>query len=602
MQHGKITRNKQTIQPEDSTVTAIYGRLFSEHIASYKHQLALIFLLMMVIAVAGGIYPALISHIFERLGGSTEPAFYSGYLGDGLLVIPVLIICVASIKAGAMYFQVLHVNALALKLTTALQKQMMAHLIDADLAHHSGEPSGNLISRIMNDLNLVRDAIVRLANNLVRDMLTALVMVGVMFWFSWLLSVLVLAVYPLAMRPIILIGNRQRKASASLQEHMGNLTSLLAESLQGIRMIKAYQLEQAEKTRSAAAFDKLYQQLIGLLAGRARVDPILEILGGIAIAGVIAVASWQVASDQMTPSDVIGFITALVMLVPPVRAIGTLNAVSQEGAAALQRIFALLDRQNEIIDKPDARAVTAKKGEIQFSKVSFHYGDKAILSDIDFTANSGQTIALVGPSGGGKSTILNLIPRFFDVDKGAVLIDGIDVRDMQISTLRESIALVSQDAVLFDDTIAANIGFGKADSTHADIRKAAQKAAAEQFISELPDGFDTQVGERGSRLSGGQKQRIAIARAMVRDAPILLLDEATSALDAHAEGQVQQAIETLRQGKTTLIIAHRLASIMHADRILVIDNGHIVEHGTHNELLAANGLYAQLCALQNISD
>jgi len=592
---------KQTIPAEDSAVTAIYRRLFSDWISGYKQQIALIFLLMVIVAISGGIYPALISHIFDRLGGSAEPAFYSPYLGDGLLVIPLLIIVIATIKAVAMYFQVLNVNALALKLTTALQKQMMAHLIEADLSHHTTEPSGNLISRIMNDLNLVREAIVRLANNLVRDMLTALVMVGVMFWFSWLLSLLVLAVYPLAMRPIILIGNRQRKASASLQEHMGKVTSLLAESLQGIRMIKAYQLEDKEKNRSARAFNTLYDQLVGLLAGRARVDPILEVLGGIAIAGVIGVASWQVASGQMKPSDVIGFITALVMLVPPVRAIGTLNAVSQEGAVALQRIFALLDRQNEIADKPDARPFSSERADITFSDVSFHYGDKAILSHINFTVKAGQTVALVGPSGGGKSTILNLIPRFFDVEGGSVSIDGVDVREMQISALRGAIALVAQDAVLFDDTIAANIGFGRADSTPTEIKMAAKTAAADQFISELPDGFDTQVGERGGRLSGGQKQRIAIARAMVRNAPILLLDEATSALDAHAEGQVQQAIDRLSEGKTTIIIAHRLASIMHADRILVIDEGQIVEQGKHAELLGAGGLYAQLCALQNIS-
>lgn len=586
---------------EDSAARAIYRRLFSDWIAGYKKQIALIFLLMVIVAISGGVYPALISHIFDRLDGATDPAFYSPFLGDNLVVIPALIIITASIKAVAMYFQVLNVNALALKLTTALQKQMMAHLIEADLSHHAHEPSGNLISRIMNDLNLVREAVVRLANNLVRDMLTALVMIGVMFWFSWLLSLLVLAVYPLAMRPIILIGNRQRKASASLQVHMGKVTSLLAESLQGIRMIKAYQLEDAEKKRSARAFDTLYDQLVGLLAGRARVDPILEALGGVAIAGVIGVASWQVASGQMKTSDVIGFITALVMLVPPVRAIGTLNAVSQEGAAALERIFGLLDRQNDITDKPDAHPFSPAHAEISFKDVSFHYGDKAILSQIDFTVKAGQTVALVGPSGGGKSTILNLIPRFFDVDGGRVAIDGVDVRDIPMGDLRGAIALVAQDAVLFDDTIAANIGYGRANSTQQDIKTAAKTAAADEFISELPEGFNTQVGERGGRLSGGQKQRIAIARAMVRNAPILLLDEATSALDAHAEGLVQQAIDRLSEGKTTIIIAHRLASIMHADRILVIDDGRIVEQGRHAELLAAGGLYAQLCALQNIS-
>lgn len=556
---------------------------------------------MVIVAATGGAYPALISHVFGQLSGDAGTPFYAPYLGEGVIVIPALIILLASIKACAMYFQILSINALALRITTDMQKAMFSHLVDAELSLHLSSPAGSFISRLMNDLMLVREAVVRLANNLVRDALTIIVMVGVMFWFSWSLSVLVLAVYPLAMRPIITIGRKQRHASTALQEHNASLTALLTESLQGIRMVKAYQLESTEKNRAFAAFEALYSRLVALLAGRARIDPILEALGGVAVAGVIGLATWQVSQGQMQTSDVIGFITALVMLVQPVRAMGTLNAVSEEGAAALSRIYDLLDRKNSLSEASEPLKFVPQSGDVTFANVSFSYGDDTVLKDISFTAKAGQMVALVGPSGAGKSTILNLIPRFFDADKGQITIDGADVREMSFDSLRQAIALVSQDAVLFDDTIAANIGFGRAGSTMDEIMTAARNAAADSFIQKMDGGYDADVGATGNRLSGGQKQRIAIARAMIRNAPVLLLDEATSALDAHSEQQVQKALDRLSAGRTSIVIAHRLASIIHADQILVMDKGQIVERGRHDELLAKNGLYAELCRLQSLS-
>ena len=556
---------------------------------------------MVIVAATGGAYPALISHVFGQLSGDAGTPFYAPYLGEGVIVIPALIILLASIKACAMYFQILSINALALRITTDMQKAMFSHLVDAELSLHLSSPAGSFISRLMNDLMLVREAVVRLANNLVRDALTIIVMVGVMFWFSWSLSVLVLAVYPLAMRPIITIGRKQRHASTALQEHNASLTALLTESLQGIRMVKAYQLEGTEKKRAFAAFEALYRRLVALLAGRARIDPILEALGGVAVAGVIGLATWQVSQGQMQTSDVIGFITALVMLVQPVRAMGTLNAVSEEGAAALSRIYDLLDRKNSLSEASEPLKFVPQSGDVTFANVSFSYGDDTVLDDISFTAKAGEMVALVGPSGAGKSTILNLIPRFFDADKGQITIDGADVREMSFDSLRQAIALVSQDAVLFDDTIAANIGFGRAGSAMDEIMTAARNAAADSFIQKMDGGYDADVGATGNRLSGGQKQRIAIARAMIRNAPVLLLDEATSALDAHSEQQVQKALDRLSAGRTSIVIAHRLASIIHADQILVMDKGQIVERGRHDELLAKNGLYAELCRLQSLS-
>ena len=556
---------------------------------------------MVIVAATGGAYPALISHVFGQLAGDAGTPFYAPYLGEGVIVIPALIILLASIKACAMYFQILSINALALRITTDMQKAMFSHLVDAELSLHLSSPAGSFISRLMNDLMLVREAVVRLANNLVRDALTIIVMVGVMFWFSWSLSVLVLAVYPLAMRPIISIGRKQRHASTALQEHNASLTALLTESLQGIRMVKAYQLEGTEKNRAFAAFEALYRRLVALLAGRARIDPILEALGGVAVAGVIGLATWQVSQGQMQTADVIGFITALVMLVQPVRAMGTLNAVSEEGAAALSRIYDLLDRKNSLSEASEPLKFVPQSGDVTFANVSFSYGDDTVLNDISFTAKAGQMVALVGPSGAGKSTVLNLIPRFFDADKGQITIDGVDVREMSFDSLRQAIALVSQDAVLFDDTIAANIGFGRAGSAMDEIITAARNAAADSFIQKMDGGYDADVGATGNRLSGGQKQRIAIARAMVRNAPVLLLDEATSALDAHSEQQVQKALDRLSAGRTSIVIAHRLASVIHADQILVMDKGQIVERGRHDELLAKNGLYAELCRLQSLS-
>ena len=582
----------------------IVRRFWRDWVLHYRSRLVLIFVLMVLVAATSGAYPALIRHVFDVLAvGADQAAYSTGFirLDDPFVLIPLAIILLSSVKATAMYFQVLTVNSLALKITTDIQKAMAHRLIDADLATVTAEPAGAFISRIMNDLNLVREAFVRLANNLVRDVLTIFVMVGVMFWFSWLLSVLVLAVYPLAMRPIIRIGNRQRKASGELQEHMETVTSLLAEILQGVRMVKAYQLEAAEKTRSATAFDGLYNRLVHLLAGRARIDPILEVLGGFAVAGVIGVAAWQVANGQLQVGDVAGFITALLMLVQPVRAIGTLNAVTQEGLAATSRVFALLDQKARITDPASPKTLAQIKGEIAFNDISFAYQDAAILTEIAFTVAPGQTVALVGPSGSGKSTIINLLPRFYDPTAGQITIDGTPISHLSLSGLRRHIALVSQEAVLFDDTVAANIRFGQKDATDDDVIAAARAAAADEFIQQLPQGYDTYVGATGNKLSGGQRQRIAIARAMLKDAPILLLDEATSALDAQSEQLVQEALDRLSAGRTTIVVAHRLATIQKADMILVLDKGQIVETGTHRSLLEKNGLYAHLCALQSFS-
>ena len=552
--------------------------------------------LMVIVAVSGAVYPAIMQQVFNHLAGE-ETIFQYNFL----TLVPLSIICIALIKAVAMYLQIITVNRFAQSIATAMQTKMMSHLINADLGVITQHSSGVFISRIMNDVNLIKEAVVRLSNNLIRDSLTILVMIGMLFWFDFWLSVLVLAIYPIAFQPILRIGRKQRGHAKRLQITMEEMTSVISEIIGGSRMIKAFELEDSQKFRASQSFDKLKSAYLSLLSGRARIDPVLEVLGGIAIAGVVGVASWRVSNGEMLVGDVLGFITALLMLVQPVRALGTLNAVTQEGVSAANRALELLATESDIQSDKNAIDLNVEKAEIEFSNVSFSYDTAPILQDVTFTIKAGETVALVGESGAGKTTIMNLIPRFFDSNKGIISINKLNIKQISIHSLRAHIALISQDSILFDDTVMANIGFGKPDARETDIIEAARKAAADGFITALPQGYHTNVGPQGNLLSGGQRQRIAIARAILKDAPILLMDEATSALDAQSEQLVQDALEQSKQGRTSLIIAHRLATIKSADRIYVMASGKIIETGTHKSLLEQKGAYAKMISLQQFS-
>lgn len=583
----------QAPAPLNLTTGAVLRRLWRDWIASRKKAIAVALGLMALVSATSAAYPALIRYVFDALGAASA---------DLIWQVPPVIIGITLIKGLAMYFQVRQVNQLALLITTAIQKAMTAHLIRADLALVMSAPVGEFVSRLMNDVLIVREAIIRLANNLIRDVLTIITMVAMMVWFDWLLTLIVLGVYPLAMQPIIRIGQKQRKQSSHLQEQMADVTALLNETLAGSRMTRAYGLEDHETRRTASAFDQLFDRLFRLTLGRARIDPILEVLGGVAVAGVIALAGWRVVNGEMQVGDVAGFITALLMLVQPVRGLGTLNAVVQESAAASNRIFALLDAERQINDPAVPVAMPKAGGQLEFDQVSFSYGEAATLDGVSFAARPGQVTALVGPSGAGKTTVINLIPRLFERSAGGITLDGIDITAMTLGDLRQQMALVSQDAVLFNDTIRNNIRLGRLDASDHEVEAAAREAAAHDFIMGQPQGYDTLVGEGGGRLSGGQRQRISIARAILRNAPVLLLDEATSALDAESEQQIQHALDQLAAGRTTIVVAHRLATVQSADQILVMDQGRIVEAGQHSALMKKDGLYARLCALQHFSE
>jgi subfamily B ATP-binding cassette protein MsbA len=472
-------------------------------------------------------------------------------------------------------------------------------VIGADLSFFNRTSPGELIARFINDIAMLRNAV---ANTLVgfgKDTLTALALIGVMFYEDWLLAAIAFVAFPCAILPIIRIGRRMRVVSGNTQVEVGRLTTLLDETFQGVRSVKAYAIEAYEKARAGRAVEAVFKLNYQGARTRSVLHPIMEVLGGLAIVAVILYGGHTVISGTKAPGSFFAFITALLLAYEPIKRLAKLNANLQEGLAAATRVFVLLDREPEIRDAPDAVPLEIADGGVRFEAVTFSYDTEGpTLRDIEIEIPAGGTAALVGPSGAGKSTIMNLIPRFYDVDGGRITIDGQDLRAVTLASLRAQIALVSQEILLFDDTIRANIAYGRPQASAAEIAAAAAAAGVETFIAELPQGLDTPVGPRGAMLSGGQRQRVAIARAMLKNAPILLLDEATSSLDSESERQVQGALAELMSGRTTLVIAHRFSTVVDADVIYVIEAGRIVESGRHAELLARGGPYARLYALQ----
>lgn len=573
------------------TTMALLSRLLREYVRPHKGKLLLAILCMVVAAATTALNAWMLQPVLDEI--------FFQHDAQMLLLLPLLIILVTLVSGAANYGHTLLMRALGQRIVATLQLKLFSHLMHADLSTFHDQGAGHLISRFTNDIQLMRAAVSNVLTGIAKEALTMLFLIGVMFYQSWQLSLIAFLLFPIAIHPVIRLGRRMRKISENTQAELGVFTAQLDETFQGVRMVKAYVREEHEIARAGNIIEKLYRLYFKSARVQAAAGPIMETLGGVLIAAVIWYGGSKVLSGHTTPGAFFSFIAAMIMAYRPAKVITTLNTNLQEGLAAAKRLFHVLDMEARVRNRPGAATLQIHEGAIRFDNVSFRYGEHGGgVSQISLEVPAGKTVALVGPSGGGKSTLMNLLLRFYDVDAGRIVIDGQDIRDVTMQSLRRSMALVSQETVLFDDTVRANIAYGRTQATQEEIVAAARGAAADAFIRELPQGYDTMIGPHGIKLSGGQRQRIAIARAMLKDAPILLLDEATSSLDSVSERSVQNALEVLMSDRTTLVIAHRLSTVMHADLIYVMIGGRIVESGTHDSLLAAQGEYCRLYAHQ----
>ena len=575
----------------DETTQALVGRLGRDYLRPQAGRIVAALLCMVVVALSTAAFTQLIKPIIDEIFVSRHE--------EMLLPIALSVFAVFAAKGLATYGQSVLMSYVGHRVVAELQRGLYARVIGADLAFFNRTSPGELIARFINDINLLRNAVSNTLVGFGKDSLTAIALMGVMFYEDWLLASIAVVVFPTAILPIVRIGRRIRVVSSNTQTEVGRLTTLLDETFQGVRYVKAYAMEAYEKARAGRVIEAVFKLNYQGARTRSTLHPIMEVLGGLAIVAVIVYGGHGVISGAKSPGSFFAFITALLLAYEPIKRLAKLNANLQEGLAAAIRVFALLDREPEIRDAPDAVALEIAAGGVRFEGVTFSYDTEGpTLRDIEIELPAGRTAALVGPSGAGKSTIMNLIPRFYDLDGGRITIDGQDLRAVTLASLRAQIALVSQEILLFDDTIRANIAYGRPEASAAEIAAAAAAAGLETFVAELSQGLDTPVGPRGVMLSGGQRQRVAIARAMLKNAPILLLDEATSSLDSESERHVQGALAELMSGRTTLVIAHRFSTVVNADIIYVIEAGRIVESGRHGELLACGGPYERLYALQ----
>ena len=584
-----VTPPGQTDATQQPASMVLMRRLWREEVRQHRGRLLAVMVLTALMAGLTSLYPLVISHALDMFAAHDPRILYQ---------VPALVLVITCAKAASQYGQTVAMQNLVLIVIRNLQGRMFGHLVRADVARIEREAPAQLAARFTTDAVAIRESMIRAVNSL-GDTVTVVGLVVTMFYMDWELSLIAALLYPAAAVPIQRIGKRVRRASGGMQEQIGDTATLLHESFAQARTVRVYRLEASEEARARHSFDLLHRAFLRISRGRARVDPFLEVLGGAAVAAVLGFAGWRAATGGATLGNFSGFVAALLLASRPLRALGSLNAALQEGLAGLVRIFSVIDEPPDVSEAPHATALPQGHGHLRFEDVCFAYPDgREGLRGLSFDAEPGLTVALVGPSGAGKSTALSLIPRLHDVSGGRILLDGVDLRDLQIAALRGAIAYVSQDTLLFDTSIAGNIRMGRPQASDQQVRDAARAAAAEDFIDALPDGFDTRVGTGGQRLSGGQRQRVALARALLRDPRLLLLDEATSALDTESEATVQDALARLRQGRTTIVVAHRLSTVRSADLVVALSDGRAAECGTHADLLELDGLYARLVRTQ----
>ena len=518
--------------------------------------------------------------------------------------VAIAIVTLYLVKGLGAYFSTTLLSEAGQKAVLDLRRAIYSHILDQSFAFFAKRTTGALMSHLTTDVERIQTALGEIAGDLLKEGLTVVGLVLLLFYHDWRLALIALVLMPLAFTPLIQLGRRLRSSNESSMRRWKDIANILQETFSGFRVVKAFGMEAFERARFERALERLQGVTLRMTRTTAFLPPLMVGVGGLSVVVVLWYGTWAISTGEMTPGSFSSFLAGLFALYTPVKRLSKVNAALQGALAAGERAFALLDTHGEINDSPTATALAPFKDVVEYRSVSFQYdkASAAVLSGASLKARKGEVVAIVGMSGSGKTSLLNLLPRFYNVTSGSITVDGVDIRDVTIESLRRQIALVKQETILFNDTVRANIAYGLSGVEGSAVESAARAAFAHDFILDLPRRYDTVIGERGSRLSGGQKQRIAIARAILKDPPILILDEATSALDTESESLVQQALFNLMKGRTTLVVAHRLATVRRADRILVLEKGEIREEGTHDELLARNGIYARLHDLQFRAD
>jgi subfamily B ATP-binding cassette protein MsbA len=562
------------------------------YLKPYRVRLGAAFVCSGLVAAFSGAYAWLVKPVLDEIFINKNESL--------LLVLPLALFAVAVLKSVFNYGQNYLMNYVGNQVITDIRQQLFGKLIRLPVSYHDANTSGRLVARVVSDVTLMANAVAGVLKDIFQQGLTFLAMMGVIFYQNWRLGGLSVIVIPLAVFTMVRMGKRLRALAASGQERMGDMASTLQETLSGIRMVKAYGREESE----AARFQRSNRSFLSTTMKAIQVSSLgsshMEVIGVVGVAVIIWYGGFLVINGSMTPGEFFSFLTAMFMAYAPIRKLSGSNNAIQQALAAAERVFGVLDLKTEQEAEKGQLELPRIAQSVTFDDVTFHYESQSVpaLNDINLTIRAGEMVALVGSSGSGKTTLVNLIPRFYEPTAGRILIDGIDTQSYTLRSLRSQIGMVSQDVVLFDDSIRNNIAFGREDATDEDIVQAARLAYAHDFVERLPEAYQTVVGEKGVKLSGGERQRLAIARAILRDPPLLILDEATSALDTESERVVQLALANLMKNRTTVVIAHRLSTIQQADRIMVMARGSIVEVGTHDELLRCGGQYQRLHAMQ----
>ena len=545
---------------------------------------------MVLFSATNGALPFLVEHVFDDIFAKKDL--------DALRTLPLIIILTFCLRGVCNFGHVYLMEYVGQRIVEDLRNTLNTHLQSLSLSFFQRHPTGTLISRVTSDTLLVRQALTQATASMMRDATTLIVLMVVAFLKDWVLASLAFIAFPATILPLMRIYQKVRRLSRKGQGSLGYLSALLQETIQGTRVVKAFGMEAYENSRFAAENHRLYRHAIQAGRLKAFVPSMVELLAACGIAAVVWYGGASVIEGERTQGGFVAFLTAMLLIYQPFKHLTRTNTAVQAGLAGAERLFEILDARSDVEERPQARSITSFSQGIEFHNVSFRYQEDWVLRNVNLSIGVGQVVALVGPSGGGKSTLADLIPRFYDVSGGQITCDGMDVRDLTLASLRSQIAIVTQATFLFNDTVRNNIAYGMPERPEAEVIAAAKAAHAHEFILAQPQGYDTMIGELGARLSGGERQRLTIARALLKNAPVLILDEATSSLDNESERLVQAAIERLMIGRTVLVIAHRLSTIHRADRIVVLDNGTIVEEGPHQELLAQNTHYRRLYELQ----